>query len=119
MTQGARIIDGRALAARTRVRLAEEISRRGREVTLAVLLVGDDPASAIYVRGKERAASEVGIRSLVRREPNSLSQEGAERIVEEWANDSTIHAILVQLPLPPGLNTQRVILPIPPAKDVH
>lgn len=118
MTQGARIIDGRALAARTRVRLAEEISRRGREVTLAVLLVGDDPASAIYVRGKERAASEVGIRSLVRREPNSLSQEGAERIVEEWANDSTIHAILVQLPLPPGLNTQRVIRLIPPEKDV-
>jgi methylenetetrahydrofolate dehydrogenase (NADP+)/methenyltetrahydrofolate cyclohydrolase len=117
----ARIIDGKALAATVR----EEVAARsaalaGKGVTpgLAVVLVGDDPASQIYVRSKGRAAEKAGIRAIDHRLPATTSQDELMALVAQLNADDEVDGILVQLPLPDGLDAAAVQDAISPAKDV-
>ena len=118
----ARIIDGKAIAASLRAEVAGEVAtlvaRRGVQPGLAVVLVGDDPASHVYVRNKAQQTREVGMRSVEIRLPVSTGQtELLERIAALNA-DPLVHGILVQLPLPPQIDATAVIEAIAPAKDV-
>jgi methylenetetrahydrofolate dehydrogenase (NADP+)/methenyltetrahydrofolate cyclohydrolase len=91
---------------------------KGIKPGLAVIIVGDDPASAIYVRNKEKAAQEVGFYSVVKRYPADTTQEDLLAAVDEINNDKNIHGMIVQLPLPKHLNEKEVIKRIDPKKDV-
>jgi methylenetetrahydrofolate dehydrogenase (NADP+) / methenyltetrahydrofolate cyclohydrolase len=101
---GAQIIDGKAVAARVRARVAEEVKafteEHGRPPGLATILVGDDPASAVYVRSKEKACIEAGMKSVVERLPAETTEAELLAHVERCNEDPTIHGILVQMPLP-------------------
>jgi len=118
----ARIIDGKAAAARLRWRIAEEAARlkaaHGLTPAIAVVLVGDDPASGIYVGAKNKAAQEIGFRVLDRRHPDTLSQRVLLDQVASLNADPTVHGILVQMPLPEGIDAARIIAAIDPLKDV-
>ncbi len=118
----ARILDGRALSRRLQAELAGRVSdftrRAGRPPGLAVVLVGDDPASGVYVRNKERSARAVGMSSVVERLPATASREGVLEAVRRLADDPAIDGLLVQLPLPGHLDEREVLAAIPPAKDV-
>lgn len=118
----ARIIDGKDTAARVRRELAGRVGElvAGTGVTpgLAVILAGDDPASAIYVRNKEKAAGEIGIRSSVVRLPAGVSQAELLGIIDGLNRDPGVHGILVQAPVPAGLDFEAIVLAIDPAKDV-
>ncbi len=117
----ATIIDGTAVAATIRQRAAArtaELRERGIEPCLAVVLVGDDPASAAYVRMKERDCAEVGIVSLDHRLPAETSQQEIDRLIDSLNDDPRVHGILVQMPLPRHLDAERVIERISPTKDV-
>jgi len=117
----AKILDGKALAARVRAELATEaasLAARGARPGLAVVLVGDDPASHIYVRAKTKACAEVGIATFDHRLPASTSEEELLRLVATLNANPEVDGILVQLPLPAGLDSRRVLLAIDPAKDV-
>ena len=98
-----KIIDGKKLASELRLNLknkiGEYIERRG-EIGLAVILVGEDPASAVYVRNKIKACEEVGIKSSVYYLPEQTAQKDVEELVTSLADNNKIHGILVQLPLP-------------------
>ena len=115
-------IDGKKIAAEIRAELRDEVARftrqSGKTVGLAVVLVGDDPASTVYVRNKIRACEEVGIRSFAYTLPADASQSAVEALVTELASDSAVDGILVQLPLPANLDGERILSLIPPAKDV-
>ncbi|TVS09190.1 MAG: bifunctional methylenetetrahydrofolate dehydrogenase/methenyltetrahydrofolate cyclohydrolase FolD [Gammaproteobacteria bacterium] len=117
-----RILDGRNIAARVRERVATGIARRvaaGRSAPgLAVILVGQDPASEIYVRNKGRACDEVGIDSTVIRMPGDIGQARLLAEVAKLNRDPHVHGILVQSPLSPHLDANAVIDAIDPAKDV-
>jgi methylenetetrahydrofolate dehydrogenase (NADP+)/methenyltetrahydrofolate cyclohydrolase len=119
---GATIIDGKAVAAGVRERVAGEVGglsgELGRPPGLATVLVGDDPASAIYVRRKREACEEVGIRSFHHEPPGTISQEELEALVRELNDNDEVDGILVQLPLPDGLDADAVINALSPAKDV-
>jgi methylenetetrahydrofolate dehydrogenase (NADP+)/methenyltetrahydrofolate cyclohydrolase len=115
------IIDGNAVAAGIRARLAGEVAAlraEGHRLALAVILVGDDPASAIYVRRKVEQAAEVGILSVERRLPASTSEEELVRAIGELNRDPAITGILLQLPLPPHIDADQILDLIDPAKDV-
>lgn len=121
---GAHVIDGRALARSVRKEVADEaaeLATRGIVPGLAVLLVGDDPASAVYVRNKERAAARCGIAGrTIRMDADATASQIAEEIAE-LNDDPTVHGILVQLPLPPGISvaeTQALLDSVDPDKDV-
>jgi methylenetetrahydrofolate dehydrogenase (NADP+)/methenyltetrahydrofolate cyclohydrolase len=117
----ARIIDGKAIAAQIRGDIAKqvaELTAQGKTPGLEVILVGDDPASAVYVRNKERACKEVGINSTVHRLPAETTREELLGLIERLNNDPTVHGILVQLPLPSHLDEEEVINAISPKKDV-
>jgi len=117
----AHLIDGVALSRQLRADLAQRVSTltaSGQRPGLAVLLVGDDPASQVYVRNKVKACAEAGIHSLLERHPASLSQAELLARIAALNADPSIHGILVQLPLPPQIDAQRVIEAISPAKDV-
>jgi methylenetetrahydrofolate dehydrogenase (NADP+)/methenyltetrahydrofolate cyclohydrolase len=115
-------IDGRAFAARLRGRVAEAVpafaSATGRAPGLAVVLVGEDPASMVYVRSKGRATTEAGMASFEHRLPDDVSQEELLALVEQLNDDDAVDGILVQLPLPAGIDDKAVIEAIGPAKDV-
>jgi methylenetetrahydrofolate dehydrogenase (NADP+)/methenyltetrahydrofolate cyclohydrolase len=115
-------IDGRAFAARLRERVAEAVpafaSAAGRAPGLAVVLVGEDPASQVYVRSKGRATQEAGMASFEHRLPDSVSQEELLALVDQLNEDEAVDGILVQLPLPAGIDDKAVIDAIDPAKDV-
>jgi len=96
----------------------EALKQAGIEPTLAVVLVGDDPASEVYVRNKIRRCEQTGIRSLSVRLPKESSQEEVLSRVKELAEDPAVHGILVQLPLPKGLNAEEILREIPAEKDV-
>jgi methylenetetrahydrofolate dehydrogenase (NADP+) / methenyltetrahydrofolate cyclohydrolase len=113
----ATIMDGRALAARIRGEVAQEVAELGRP-GLATVLVGDDPASDIYIRRKHEAAREVGIEARDHRLPPDASEDDVLGLVGELNADDRIDAILVQLPLPPGMDENRVIRAVAPVKDV-
>ncbi|NMP21150.1 bifunctional methylenetetrahydrofolate dehydrogenase/methenyltetrahydrofolate cyclohydrolase FolD [Sulfobacillus harzensis] len=112
------ILDGKAVAARIREGLKTEISQSGSEPGLAVVLVGNDPASEIYVRNKGKAARAVGMRSIEQRLPEDSRTEDVLAVVKELNEDPAVHGILVQLPLPQGVDRRRVIEAIRPEKDV-
>ncbi len=112
------IIDGKSISSLVRKEVKERVSLIDRKVTLAVLLVGDDPASSIYVNAKEKAAAEVGISSLVKKVSSGATQEEINQIVESWGDDPLVDGILVQLPLPSHLDSDELIRKIPSHKDV-
>ena len=117
----AQVLDGRTIAARVRARVAEGVRvLKGRGVTpgLTVVLVGDDPASAVYVGSKGRACKEAGMVSDTIRMPASTSQAELVAIVDRLNRDSRVHGILVQMPLPKQIDADTVLRHIDPAKDV-
>jgi methylenetetrahydrofolate dehydrogenase (NADP+)/methenyltetrahydrofolate cyclohydrolase len=114
----ARIIDGKAVAAALRARLAEQVATLPFRPGLAVVLVGDDPASVIYVRGKDRAADEAGIAAHTIRLPADVSEEALITRIARLNADPAVDGILVQLPLPPQIASQAVIEAVDPDKDV-
>ena len=117
-----KVLDGKAIAAEIRAKVKEDVARMQRErgITpgLAVILVGDDPASQIYVNSKKRACEEVGIYSRQYRLPADTSQTELLQLIHRLNVDPAIHGILVQLPLPAHLDEKLVIDTISPAKDV-
>lgn len=118
----AQIIDGKVTAERLRAEVAEEVAalkaEHGLQPGLAVVLVGDDPASQVYVRSKGEHSKAVGMHSVTHRMPAETSQAELLAMVDQLNNDPTIHGILVQLPLPKGLDEKAIIEAINPAKDV-
>ncbi len=114
----ARIIDGKAIAADHRRRVADRVRGLGFRPGLAVVLVGDDPASAVYVRSKDRAAQEAGIDAQTIRLPADTTQAALLAQVAALNADPAVDGILVQLPLPRSIDPQAVIAAIDPAKDV-
>jgi methylenetetrahydrofolate dehydrogenase (NADP+)/methenyltetrahydrofolate cyclohydrolase len=113
----ARLMDGKGLAERLRAEIAQEVRQLG-DVGLATVLVGDDPASEIYIRRKHEAAQEVGIRSIDHRLPAETTQEELERLVEDLNADDGVDGILVQSPLPEHLEEAAAVQRLDPAKDV-
>jgi methylenetetrahydrofolate dehydrogenase (NADP+)/methenyltetrahydrofolate cyclohydrolase len=118
----AAIIDGKAFAARLRERIAAAVPAfravAGRAPGLAVVLVGEDPASQVYVRAKGKATREAGMESFEHRLPDTTSQAELLSLVARLNGDETVDGILVQLPLPAGIDDKAVIEAIDPAKDV-
>ena len=118
----ARLIDGKAAAAAVRAGVAERVAaykeRNGYAPGLAVLIVGENPASQVYVRNKKKACEEVGIFSDVRELPEETTMDELLAVIAELRENDRIHGILVQLPLPKHLDPDAVILAIPPEKDV-
>lgn len=118
----ARLIDGKTIAAKLRARVAtaaaELKSAHGITPGLAVVLVGEDPASTVYVRNKSRAAREVGFRSFDISHPNTLSEEALLNQIAELNGDASVNGILVQLPLPEQIDPEKIIEAIDPLKDV-
>ena len=115
-------IDGKAVSAHLREELTEQIrdfsARTGITPGLAVVLVGEDPASAVYVRNKHLACKEVGIRSDVYTLPAETTEEELLTLLSRLNDDDAIHGILVQLPLPKHISEEKVIHTIRPDKDV-
>jgi methylenetetrahydrofolate dehydrogenase (NADP+)/methenyltetrahydrofolate cyclohydrolase len=117
----AQIIDGKAIAARIRSQLAVEVaerSSRGVRPGLAVVLAGDDPASHLYVRNKTMACAETGVRTFDHRLPASVTEPELVTLVERLNRDPEVDGILVQMPLPAGIDARHVLLTIDPKKDV-
>jgi methylenetetrahydrofolate dehydrogenase (NADP+)/methenyltetrahydrofolate cyclohydrolase len=116
----ARILDGKAVALAIREDLARrvaELARRGITPGLGTVLVGDDPGSRAYVRGKHRDSAQVGIASIGRELPADATQDEVEAVVDELNADPACTGFLVQLPLPAGLDAQRVLHRVDPDKD--
>lgn len=116
-----RVLDGKAVAARVRAEVrerAQELGRRGVVPTLAVVLVGDDPASAVYVRSKTKAAVEAAVTPRDHRLPATTTQAELMALIDQLNRDAEVDGILVQLPLPSHLDSDAVIASIDPAKDV-
>lgn len=118
----ATIIDGKAFAAQVRGQVAQHVTRlkddHGITPGLAVVLVGADPASEVYVKSKGKMTKEVGMKSVEHRLADTTSEAELLTLIDTLNNDDTIHGILVQLPLPDHLNEDLVISAIDPAKDV-
>lgn len=116
------LIDGKKLAANIRGEIREKVeqfeSERGRQIGLAVVLVGEDPASQVYVRNKIKACEEVGIKSFSYQLPAETDQAQLEELIDALVADEKVHGILVQLPLPKHLDERKALRRIPPAKDV-
>ncbi|MDM0048116.1 bifunctional methylenetetrahydrofolate dehydrogenase/methenyltetrahydrofolate cyclohydrolase FolD [Variovorax sp. J22R115] len=117
----AQLIDGNALSRKIRAEVAGRIGAlkaRGIEPTLAIVLVGDDPASQVYVKHKVNDSSETGLTANLERYPASLTETDLLARIHALNEDPKVHGILVQLPLPPHMDSHRVIEAISPAKDV-
>ncbi len=117
----AKLIDGKKISLEVREEIArqvEELQQQGVTPGLTAILVGDDPASMVYVRSKEKACAKAGMTSNVIRLSADVSQQGLEAVVDEQNARDDVHGILVQLPLPDHLDEQRIINRILPAKDV-
>lgn len=117
----AQLIDGKQLSQHIRDELrqrARQLELEGIKPGLAVILVGGDPASQVYVRNKIKACADVGVHSVLERYDNTLSQDELLERIESLNQDSSIHGILVQLPLPKHIDPQRIIQAISPSKDV-
>ncbi|CAM3655250.1 bifunctional methylenetetrahydrofolate dehydrogenase/methenyltetrahydrofolate cyclohydrolase FolD [Litorimonas haliclonae] len=112
------IIDGRAIAAELRGKVKDAVSKLESQPRLAVVLVGEDPASQVYVRSKIKFTQECGMQSVERRLPATATQEEIVETVRALNNDDSVDGILVQLPLPEGINSDAVIEQIDPSKDV-
>ena len=117
---GARIIDGKALAAKLRERVAAQVAALAGTVRpgLAVVLVGEDPASAVYVRNKNRETQAAGMASFEHSLPADTGEAELLALVDSLNRDPAVHGILVQLPLPDGIDSAKVLRAVDPAKDV-
>ena len=115
------LLDGKATAATIRTEIREEVdelgNKYGRQPGLAVVLVGEDPASQVYVRNKERACEDCGIKSMPHKLENATQLE-LEGLIQKLNRDVNVDGILVQLPLPEGLDSQKILDLIDPEKDV-
>ena len=117
----AKIIDGKKISAEIKDEVKEEVAalkKEGKEIALAVIQVGADPASSVYVRNKKRACEYTGIRSVSYELPEETTQEELMKIVKECNEDPAVNGILVQLPLPKHIIEDEVLLAIDPKKDV-
>jgi len=118
----ATIIDGKAFAATVREKVAGHVARleadHGITPGLAVVLVGEDPASQVYVRSKGKMTREVGMKSVEHKLPANVAQDEVLALIDQLNNDPEIHGILVQLPLPEHMDEKRVVNAVSPAKDV-
>ncbi|EOT41184.1 bifunctional methylenetetrahydrofolate dehydrogenase/methenyltetrahydrofolate cyclohydrolase [Enterococcus dispar] len=118
----AQLLDGKKLAASMQAEMQSEVAKikekDGIVPGLVVILVGEDPASQIYVRNKEVAAGKMGIRSKVDRRPDTITEADLLALIETYNQDEQFHGILVQLPLPAHIDEEKVILAIDPKKDV-
>lgn len=116
------LLDGKAVSAKLRGKIKENVEKyknnNGKDIGLAVVMVGENPASAIYVRNKIKACEEVGIKSFSYYLPEKASQNDVERLVLSLVEDNAINGILVQLPLPEHINAEKVLGLIPAKKDV-
>lgn len=112
------ILDGKAIANAEKEKVKKEVGEFGKPVSLAVILVGDDPASQSYVAGKEKGCQEVGMNSLVIKMPAGTDEKDVIRKIKELNDDKLINGILVQLPLPDHINEDKVIEAVHPMKDV-
>lgn len=120
-TQTARILDGKALAAIVRAEVKEQVAAllaHGVTPGLAVVLVGEDPASQIYVRNKTRAGQEVGIAVFDHKLPADTTEAALITLLQQLSADPKVHGVLVQLPLPAPLSATRILEALDPAKDV-
>jgi methylenetetrahydrofolate dehydrogenase (NADP+)/methenyltetrahydrofolate cyclohydrolase len=121
MTSIAKIIDGNALAAHTRADVARRttiLTNRGMTPGLAVVLVGENPASQVYVRNKVKACADAGLHSVLERYPATMTEAELLARIDALNGDPSIHGILVQLPVPAHIDAHKVIEAISPAKDV-
>ena len=114
----AQIIDGKAVAQAIRARTKEAVQKLRRAPALAVVMVGENPASAVYVRNKVRACNEVGITSIEHRLPATCSDETLLDVIRTLNNDPCVDGILVQLPLPEHMHAGLILETIDPNKDV-
>ncbi len=117
----AKIIDGKAIAAQIKEEVKQKVEalrQEGREITLAVIQVGEDPASRVYVNNKKKACAYVGMQSLAYELPAETTEEELLALVEKLNGMDSCHGILVQLPLPAHIDEDRVIRAISPKKDV-
>ncbi|MGZ8464346.1 MAG: bifunctional methylenetetrahydrofolate dehydrogenase/methenyltetrahydrofolate cyclohydrolase FolD [Candidatus Binatia bacterium] len=118
----ATIIDGKAVAKEVQRQIKEDVEGLERRWSmapgLAVVLVGDDPASHIYVRNKEKACKEVGIKSFEHFLPATVSEKELLALVHQLNKDKNVHGILVQLPLPPHIHSEKILNAVSPYKDV-
>ena len=117
----AKIIDGKKISAEIKEELKEEVSAlkaQGKEAALAVVQVGADPASSVYVRNKKKACEYIGIRSLSYELPDTATEQELLELIEKLNQDDTVNGILVQLPLPKHMDEDKVIKTISPKKDV-
>lgn len=117
----ATIINGKAIAAQVRGEVAEKVSAlkaKGITPCLAVILVGENPASVSYVTGKQKALAEVGMADRSLHLPESTTEEELLKIIDDLNKDTAVHGILVQLPLPEHINEEKILLAIDPEKDV-
>ena len=115
------VIDGKEIAKSYRLKLKEEVARlkeQRNQPKLTVVLIGEDPASQSYVRGKEKAAQEIGMESDLIRLPAETSESELLQLIERLNADASVHGILVQLPLPEQIDESKVIFAISPDKDV-
>lgn len=118
----AQLLDGKSLAQQIQRELAEEVAdfiqNNGLVPCLAAILVGDNPASEVYVRNKRQACQRTGIESQLHRLPSTTTQEELLTLIAQLNRDEAVHGILVQLPLPVSIDTSRVLQAVNPAKDV-
>ena len=115
------IIDGKQVAADIRAEVAQkvvELKKNGKNPCLAVILVGENPASVSYVTGKQKALAEVGMQDRSVHLPENTTEQDLLKLIDQLNNDDTVHGILVQLPLPKHINEDKVIMAISPEKDV-
>lgn len=114
----ANIIDGKAVSAAVKEQIKEEIAREGLEIGLAVVIVGDDPASRVYVNNKKKACEFCGIKSYEYALPEDTTEEELLELIDTLNGDDKVNGILVQLPLPKQLDEKKIIEHISPIKDV-
>lgn len=115
------LIDGKKIAAQIKEEVKSKVEllhKQGKEICLAVIQVGENPASSVYVRNKKKACEYVGIRSVLKKLPENVSEEELLAIIEEMNHDCGINGILVQLPLPQHIDEDKVIKAVHPDKDV-
>lgn len=112
------ILDGKKLSAKILAEVAEKVAKLDKKPHLVVILVGEDPASELYVGMKEKAALKIGLKSTILRYPQDTSEEVILNKIEELNNDNDVNAILVQVPLPKQICEQKVIQAVAPNKDV-
>lgn len=113
-----KIIDGRALADKMQAEMAVEVASMSTKPGLAVIIVGENPASQTYVRNKELTAQKIGLHSIVERLSAEVSEEELIEVVNRYNQDEQFHGILVQLPLPAHIDEEKVLLAVSPEKDV-